>query len=226
MALTRSGKAVGTGGKKIKFSEDGELPSGTEALLVTSRESTQEPEQSDAASESESEEDSDEAPEEESVSQSKSALLSKMKEQEKLEQKLRKQEREKRKQRDLHYKQQQDAKREKIKELVAADELPDLLPEEALESDNDDDVSPTIHTKNGKHLRTEDFEKEDAAMRKKMKLEKLRNLKEMRNQALKKGPVYVQVQHDTTSKNRVPRAEQSVLSTKSQWLQRESLNRK
>lgn len=222
MAVTRSGRAIGDVGKKIKFLEDGEAPSDIE--IISTRESTQEPENiGSESSENELEDDSDEAPEEESVSQLKSAVLQKLKEQEKLEQKSRQQEREKRKQRDLQFKQQQEAKREKIKELVVADELPDLLPEEALESDDEENV--IISSKTGKHLRSEDFEKEDAAMRKKAKLEKLKNLKEMRKQALKKGPVYVQVQ-DSTSKNRVPVAEKTVIDTKSQWLQRESLNRK
>lgn len=222
MAVTRSGRAIGDVGKKIKFLEDGEAPSDIE--IISTRESTQEPENiGSESSENELEDDSDEAPEEESVSQLKSAALQKLKEQEKLEQKSRQQEREKRKQRDLQFKQQQEAKREKIKELVVADELPDLLPEEALESDDEENV--IISSKTGKHLRSEDFEKEDAAMRKKAKLEKLKNLKEMRKQALKKGPVYVQVQ-DSLSKNRVPVAEKTVIDTKSQWLQRESLNRK
>lgn len=222
MAVTRSGRAIGDVGKKIKFLEDGEAPSDIE--VISTRESTQEPENIGSESlENELEDDSDEAPEEESVSQLKSTALQKLKEQEKLEQKSRQQEREKRKQRDLQFKQQQEAKREKIKELVVADELPDLLPEEALESD--DEENAIISSKTGKHLRSEDFEKEDAAMRKKAKLEKLKNLKEMRKQALKKGPVYVQVQ-DSMSKNRVPVAEKTVIDTKSQWLQRESLNRK
>ena len=222
MAVTRSGRSIGDVGKKIKFLDDGEVPSDIEVLSVSTKESTQEPEQV-KDSESDLEDDSDEAPEEESVSQLKSAVLQKMKQQEKLEQETRKHEREKRKQRDLQ--QQQDAKREKLKELAGAEKLPDLLPEEALESDHEDETL-TKNSSSGKHLRSEDFEKEDAAMRKKTKLEKLRNLKEMRQQALKKGPVYVQVQHNITSKSRVPRAEQSVLDTKSQWLQRESLNRK
>ncbi|KAM9896866.1 hypothetical protein OXX79_007226 [Metschnikowia pulcherrima] len=224
MAVTRSGRSIGDVGKKIKFSDDGEVPSDIEVLSVSTKESTQEPEQV-KDSESDLEDDSDEAPEEESVSQSKFAVLQKMKQQEKLEQETRKHEREKRKQRDLHFKQQQDAKREKLKELAGAEKLPDFLPEEALESDHEDETL-TKNSSSGKHLRSEDFEKEDAAMRKKTKLEKLRNLKEMRQQALKKGPVYVQVQHNITPKSRVPRAEQSVLDTKSQWLQRESLNRK
>ncbi|OBA19812.1 hypothetical protein METBIDRAFT_230387 [Metschnikowia bicuspidata var. bicuspidata NRRL YB-4993] len=225
MVVTRSGKSVTTTGKKIKFLDDGGDPSDIEVVTVSSaRESSQEPEQTGAASSgSDLDEDSDEAPEEESISQLKSTALQKKREQEKLEQSLRQQDREKRKQRDLQFKQQQEAKREKIKDLVLADQLPDLLPEEAFESEDEEDMLD--NTRSGKHLRTEHFEQEDAAMRKRMKLEKLRRLKEMRNQALKKGPVYVQV-HEGASKSRVPRAEQSVLDTKSQWLQRESLKKK
>lgn len=216
MVVTRSGKSTG---KKIKFLDDGELPSDAEVVNVDTREGTREPE--DVEEEDEDDSDSDEAPEEESTLKAKEELLVKQKEQAKLEKQLRDQEREKRKQRDLQFKQQQDAKRERIRQLAEAEELPDLLPEEVLESD-DDDETPV----GGKHKRAEDLEQEHAAMRKKMKLEKLRQLKAQRQSAVKKGPVHVQVQRFGSSKNRVPAAEASVLESKNSWLQRASLNKK
>lgn len=217
MVVTRSGRSTRETAKKIKFTDDGEMP---EQVEVFSVESTREPEeQPQEESEEESDSDSDEAPEAESISTSKQALIQKQKEQEQLKQDLRKQERERRKQQDLVFKQQQEAKKAKLKELAAAEELPDLLPEEALESDHEEE------TKKGKHLRSEDFEKEHAAMRKKMKLEKLRLIKEQRNAALNKGPVVVQVQR-FNSKKQAPRAEKSILDSKKAWLERASLGKK
>ncbi|SGZ57203.1 CIC11C00000002733 [Sungouiella intermedia] len=191
MVVTRSGRSTRETAKKIKFTDDGEMP---EQVEVFSVESTREPEeQPQEESEEESDSDSDEAPEAESISTSKQALIQKQKEQEQLKQDLRKQEREQ--------------------------ELPDLLPEEALESDHEEE------TKKGKHLRSEDFEKEHAAMRKKMKLEKLRLIKEQRKAALNKGPVVVQVQ-SFNSKKQAPRAEKSILDSKKAWLERASLGKK
>lgn len=216
MVVTRSGRSTKETAKKIKFTEDGDLPENVEVFSV---ESTKEPEEAPQVSnDSESDSDSDEAPEAESLSTSKQALLEKQKNEAKLQQDLRKQERERRKQRDLQFKQQQEAKKEKIKQLAEAEELPDLLPEEAFESDSE---GPTAR----KHLRAEDLEKEHAEIRKKMKLEKLRMLKEQRKLALKRGPVVVQVQ-SFNSKKQVPRAEQSILDSKRAWLERASLGRK
>lgn len=218
MVVTRSGRSTQQKSKKIKFTEDGDVP---EDIEIFSVESTREPEEipEPQSEESDSDSDSDEAPEAESISTSKQALIQKQKEQEQLQQDLRKQEREKRKQRDLQYKQQQEAKREKIRELAEADELPELLPEEVIESDHEEE------SRARKHLRAEDLEKEHAAMRKKMKLEKLRMMKQQRKQSQKKGPVLVQVQ-TFNSKKQAPRAELSVLDSKKAWLERASLGKK
>lgn len=215
MVVTRSGRTIRETPKKIKFTEDDDLAANDEVLSV---ESTKEP-QENHESESESDSDSDEAPEAESISTSKQALIQKQKEQQQLNQDLRKQERERRKQQDLVYKQQQEAKRAKLKELADAEELPDLLPEEALEPELEEE------SRGGKHLRAEELEKEHAAMRKKMKLEKLRMIKEQRTAAFKKGPVVVQVQ-SFNSKKQAPRAEQSILESKRAWLERASLGKK
>lgn len=217
MAVTRSGRSTGT---KIKFLEDGEFPSGADVLSVSTRESTREPEVQEVDDESS---DSDDAPEEESTSNARQATLDRQKEQDKVEQELRRQEREKRKQRDLHFKQQQEEKRERTKELVAAEELPDLLPDDILQS-ADDESDTTISM--GKHLRAEDLEKEHAEARKRMKLEKLKQLKAHRQSAIRKGPVHVQVQSFGSSTKRVPAAEQGIMESKNSWMQRASLNRK
>lgn len=217
MVVTRSGRSTQEQSKKIKFTDDGEFPQNVEVFSV---ESTREPEElAQAEEDDDSDSDSDEAPEAESISSSKHALVQKQKEQEQLQQELRKQERERRKQRDLQFKQQQEAKREKIRELASTEELPDLLPEEVLESYHEQDV------RGGKHLREGDLEKEHAAMRKKMKLEKLRLMKEQRKHSIKKGPVLVQVQA-FNSKKQAPRAEQSILDSKKAWLERASLGKK
>lgn len=215
MVVTRSGRSTRETPKKIKFTEDGDLPENGAVVGVESTIEPEKPEESDEESDSES----DEAPEAESISTSKQALIQKQKEQQQLKLDLRKQERERRKQQDLVYRQQQEAKRAKLKELATAEELPDLLPEEALESDKEEE------TTGGKHLRAEDLEKEHAAMRKKLKLEKLRAIKEQRTAALMKGPVVVQVQ-SFNSKKQAPRAEQSILDSKRAWLERASLGKK
>lgn len=218
MAKTRSASSLGVRPKKIKFLDDGEFPSDVEVIDLDTRESTVEPQ---AHQESELDSDSDDAPEEESISTSKQASVQKQKEQQKLEQELRKQEKEKRKQKDLQYQKQQQEKRDRIKELTSATELPDLLPDDVLESDDEDEIIVA-----GKHMRAEDLEKEHLEMRKKMKLEKLRQLKEQRTQAVKRGPVLVKVQSFNPNKKQVPRAEQSVLDSKSSWLMRASLGKK
>lgn len=213
MVVTRSGKTVGIA-KKIKFSDDGSVPNDTEIVSVNTRESTREP----SGSESE-ESDSDEAPEEETIATSKQATLQKQREQERLQQQLRQQEREKRKQRDQQFKQQQEAKKEKIKQLAEAEELPDVLPEELFESEPEESVE-------AKHIRAEEFERQHEAARKRMKLEKLKQLKQQRKLAVSRGPVLVQVQSFDPTKRRAPRAEEAVLQSKTAWLQRESLGRK
>lgn len=217
MVVTRGERTTVTKARKIKFLEDGELPEDAEVVTVNTRESTREPEEQQEESGS----DSDDAPEEESISTSKEASIQKRKADEKLQQELRKQEKEKRKQKDLQFQKQQQAKRQRIQVLASASELPDLLPDEVLESEDEEDA-PSI----AKHMRAHDLEKEHAEMTKRMKLEKLRQLMQQKTQALKKGPVLVQVNTFDPSKKRVPRAEPSILASKNSWLQRESLGKK
>lgn len=168
----------------------------------------------------ESADDSDEAPEEESISVSKRAVLEKQQKIKALEQKQRQQERNRRKELDLQNQKQQEEKRrqEKLKQERLAQmtkELPDLLPDDLLEEEVE-----------SKHILEEDFEREHEEMRKRMKIEKLKKLKELKNQAVKKGPVYVQVQSHDPRRKRVPRAESVVVETRASWLQRESLGKK
>lgn len=238
-------------GKAIKFLEDGSIPSDAEIVSIDSRESTREPEEiknnekgedvegeddsedadeaendlkdgqekknSDQESDSDSDSDSD-APEEESTASSKQASIEKLKQEKQRQQELRKLEREKRKQRDAQLKLQLEARRERIRELASAEELPEFLPEEVLEPEEPKSL--------GKHIRLEELEKEHAESRKRAKLEKLRQIKDLRRKALDKGPVQVQVQTFGQSKRSVPRAEASVLESKNSWLQRASLGKK
>lgn len=222
MARTRSRTASQFAGKSIKFLDDGTIPLDTEVVNIESKESTQEPEGSlkgpDSAQNSDSESDSDEAPEEEATSVAKNKTIELLKEQKQRQQNLRKQEREKRKQRDEQLKLQLEARRERIRELAAAEELPDLLPEEVFE--------PEPEEPKGKHIRLEELEREHLENRKRAKLEKLRQIKELRKLALKKGPVHVQVQSFGLLRTTVPRAEANVLESKNSWLQRASLGKK
>lgn len=222
MARTRSYAAAQFAGKSTKFLDDGSLPLDVEVVTIESRESTREPDnrrevKPEPESESESGSDSDSAPEEEATSVAKSKTIELLKEQKQRQQEIRKQEREKRKQRDEHLKLQLEARRERIRELVEAEELPELLPEEVF------DTEPAAPK--GKHIRLEELEKEHLENRKRAKLEKLRQIKDLRKQALKKGPVHVQVQ-TFGLRTVVPRAEASVLETKNSWLQRESLGKR
>lgn len=225
MSVTRKGTQAQRAPKRIKFSDDGdELPQPE----IATRESLSEDEAEDETNEQEAEDfesgsDSDDAPEEESTLQLKFALMNKLKEREQAEQEAKRKEKEKRKQRDLQFKQQQEEKRERIKELVKAEKLPDLLPDEVFEEDQWESKETVPE---GTHLKSEHFEKELAAAKRKAKLEKLKQIKEMRKLSLKQGLVYVQVQKPTDLGNRAPRAEQSVLDSKSSWLQRDSLKRK
>lgn len=199
--------------KKIKYTDDGELPDGHEPAPAEAP--TAESEESDSDS------DSDEAPEEESISASKAKTLNQQKEQKRLEQERRKQEKQKRKEQDLVYQQQQQEKKKRLDELMASKELPDLLPDELLQA-----VEKTPQEPQGKHMRSEDLEEEYAEMRKKAKLEKLKQLKQQRTLAIKKGPVHVQVQQFGQSKKIVPRADPKVVESKNSWLNRDSLRRK
>lgn len=224
-------------GKAIKFLEDGTIPLDAEIVTVDSRESTREPEElpddSDSAPEAESsntketapdsEEDSDsdsdsDAPEEESTVSAKQASIEKLKQEKQRQQELRRLEREKRKERDAQLKLQLEARRERIREMATAEELPEFLPEEVLK--------PEEPQTSGKHIRLEELEKEHLESRKRAKLEKLRQIKDLRRQALKKGPVQVQVQAFGLTKRSVPRAEASVLESKNSWLQRASLGKR
>lgn len=210
--ITRSQYA----GKSKKFLDEDIVDA--EIIAVSSREPTLEPETLNDEDQEDSDSDSDsDAPEEESTSVAKDQMMDKLKKDQQRQQELRQQERKKRKQRDAQLREQLEARRERIRELAAAEELPDLLPEEVL--------APEPETQ-GKHIRLEELEREHAESRKRAKLDKLRQIKELRKQALKKGPVHVQVQAFGLSKQTVPRAEASVLETKHSWLQRASLGKK
>lgn len=205
--------------KRIKFTDDDEI------LDLTTPEPKPQSDVEDVPSEeSESDSDSDEAPEEESISALKAKTLKQQKEQEKLAQELKKQEKQKRKEQDLIYQQQQQEKKKRLEEIMNSSKLPDLLPDELLESigqPNGDQAQPK-----GKHMRSEELEEEYAEMKKKAKLEKLKQLKQQRTQAVKKGPVHVQVQTFGEKKKSVPRADPKVLESKNSWLNRDSLRRK
>lgn len=222
MARTRSSTAA----LSVKFLEDGHISLDAEVVTIDSRESTLEPEEPankkqaidvDGSADSE-DSDSDSAPEEEFTGVAKQETIERLKREQKRQQDLRRQEREKRKQRDEQLKQQLEARRQRIRELAAAEELPELLPVEVF-------VEDTMEPQ-GKHLRQEELEQEEMKRKKKAKLEKLREIKALRKQALKKGPVHVQVQTFGLTKNTVPRAEASVLDTKNCWLMRASLGKK
>lgn len=224
-------------GKAIKFLEDGSIPLDAEVVTIDSRETSRQPEylanesddvpevessnikENESESEADSESDSDsDAPEEESTATAKQASIEKLKQEKQRQQELRKLEREKRKLRDAQLKLQLEAKKERIREMASAEELPEFLPEEVLEPEEPQTI--------GKHIRLEELEKEHLENRKRAKLEKLRQIKDLRRQALKKGPVQVQVQTFGLLKRSVPRAEASVLESKNSWLQRASLGKK
>lgn len=162
--------------------------------------------------------DLDEAPEEESNPVAKQQFIEKSNQEKIAEQRLRQLEREKRKAKDARLKHQLEIKRERISKLAAAKELPDLLPEEVFE--------PETLDQKGKHIRLEELEKLAVENSKRAKLEKLRQIKELRKLALRRGPVHVQVQSFGNNRVSVPRAEANVLHTKISWLQRASLGKK
>lgn len=232
MAKTLGSAASAFKGKSIKFLDDGSSPmdgedgelesddSGIDSDEIEENSEGEEIENSqDEEVESDSDSDSDsDAPEEESTSVAKQETIEKLKQEKQRQQDLRRQEREKRKQRDVQLKLQLEARKERIRELASAEELPDFLPEEVLEPEEPQSL--------GKHIRLEELEKEHAESRKRAKLEKLLQIKELRKQAINKGPVHVQVQTFDLTKRTVPRAEASVLETKNSWLQRASLGKK
>lgn len=204
--------------KKIKFLDDGEadIP-----LENPEKESTPE-ETSESEPDSESDSDSDDAPEEESMSSGKAQVEKQQQEKARLDKERKQKEKEQRKERDAIFQKQQKEKRERLKQLTNSKELPDYLPEELIESEEEDFKS----LPQGKHVRSEELEKEYEQMKKKLKAEKLKKLKEQRSQAIKKGPVHVQVSRFETNKNSAPKADPRILETKESWLHRKSLRRK
>lgn len=213
MVKTRSGKRIGAEPKKIKFSEDGEAPQSSVAATAPA-----------VQPESEEESDSDEAPEEDSTSQSREATLNKIKERELADLELKRQAKERRKLKDLQFAEQQLAKKRRLQELALAEQLPELLPEELFE-----DVDANS-TGNKKHMREDELDsqhqRQAEALRKQAKLEKLRKLKELKNNAVLKGAVHVRVLASDNGVKKAPVAEQRVLRSKEDWMQRESLAKK
>lgn len=171
---------------------------------------------------SDSDSDSDDAPEEESTTTTKQSILNKQKQQFQLEQEQKRIEREKRRKLDLQNKEQQDSKKSKKQQKI--EELPEFLPTDILESDNEEEANKKIETVKPKHYKLSDLDEIEA--RKQLKIQKLKDLKNKKTTLVKKGPVSVQVQSFNSNKKVVPKAENKVLDTREQWLQRKSLRRK
>ncbi|KAK6460160.1 U3 snoRNA associated-domain-containing protein [Scheffersomyces coipomensis] len=221
---------------KIKFSDEGnslndiEYHTAEEEVADVDEEEDDEDEDDiEEDSEEEDEDSDDEAPEEESTKVSEKQIEAKIKKQKEADALSKKAERERRKQLDLKYKEQQESKRQKIEESKPAsshieqEELPDFLPEELLETVNNQPIIP-----NGKHLRIRDFEEIDEKLiRQQLMKDKLQKIKLAGKTSMVKGPVHVKVQSFGSTKNKlVPKSESKILKSRDKWLKRKSLNKK
>lgn len=215
-------KVTPTKAKKIKFLdlEDEGFVTAEEDAEEDAEEITPEEEKEvDSESESDSDSDSDDAPEEESTSTSRQAIIEQQKEAFKIRQEKNRQERERRRQLDLQNKQQQEEARKTKKDRVQ-EEMPEYLPTDLLESD-DEETTTKIQPK---HIK---LDKEDEKeIRKQMLMKKLGERKKERQSSIKKGPVNVQVQTFNSKKKVVPVAENKIINSREQWLKRKSLGKK
>ncbi|RCK67744.1 Bud site selection protein 21 [Candida viswanathii] len=174
--------------------------------------------------ESEEEEESDDdAPEEESTSRAKEDALVKEKQRQEEEADLERQRKERRRALDLRNKQQQEEKKKKKINLKKQPiELPEFLPDdiESIMKQQESDV--VVSVPQSKHIRLDEDAKAD---RKAILEEKLRQLKQKKKTAVKKGPVFVQVQANSNKKI-VPKSESKIVKNRDKWLHRKSINRK
>lgn len=156
----------------------------------------------------------DEAPEEEGVGNGSS--LAREKEVTQLEQQRRQIEKQKRKERnELFAKQQQEKKQKQIEPLQE-------LPEELLAQFEKTPVE-TSSLEKGKHQVFEDDEEDEFVKR--TKSQKLEQLRKLRREAVKKGPVHVKVlgrRHDTLA----PAMDKTVMNKRDKWLKRKSLGKR
>lgn len=173
----------------------------------------------------ESELDSDdEAPEEESVSTAKKQVKSKEQEQRQAALEVKRKEKEKRKARDLRNQEQKQLKR--VTKPQAADkdeeELPELLDEDILNAFNEESDDDEPQLAQNTHIRLDEVSEEE--LRRQEKLAKLEALKQSRGATIKRGPVYVAVNH--RSRHKLAPKREAVMASKDQWLNRKALNKK
>lgn len=183
--------------------------------IVPQEQEVEEKEDEEEEEEEESDESDDEAPEEESTSKAREDILLKEKQRQDEEAELEKQRKERRKALDLRNKQQQELKKSKQKKPI---ELPEFLPDD-IESIMNQSQVPEVKAK---HIRLDEDIKPD---RKSILEEKLRQLKQKKKVAVKKGPVYVKVQGNMNKKV-VPKSESKIIKNRDKWLNRKSINRK
>lgn len=196
--------------KKITFDEDGNSP---DVAIVETK----------TVQEIESELDSDdEAPEEESVNTAKKQIMSKEQEQRQAALELKRKEKEKRKAIDLRNQEQKQLKRDVAPVKEDEEELPELLDDDILNAFNDgpDEDEPSLVQNT--HIRLDEVSEEE--LQRQAKLAKLEALKQSRGATIKRGPVYVAVNH--RSRHKLAPKRDAVMASKDQWLNRKALNKK
>ncbi|CAN3377413.1 hypothetical protein DIURU_003345 [Diutina rugosa] len=202
MAVTRS--------KKITFDEDGNSP---DVAIVETK----------TVHEVESESDSDdEAPEEESVNTAKKQVMSKEQEQRQAASELKRKEKEKRKAIDLRNQEQKQLKRDVAPVKEDEEELPELLDDDILNAFNDESDEDEPSSVQNTHIRLDEVSEEE--LQRQAKLAKLEALKQSRGATIKRGPVYVAVNH--RSRHKLAPKRDAVMASKDQWLNRKALNKK
>ncbi|MCH0630043.1 hypothetical protein JNB11_08740 [Kocuria palustris] len=196
--------------KKITFDEDGNSPD--IAIVETKK-----------VQEIESELDSDdEAPEEESVNTAKKQVMSKEQEQRQAALELKRKEKEKRKAIDLRNQEQKQLKRDVAPVKEDEEELPELLDDDILNAFNDESDEDEPSLAQNTHIRLDEVSEEE--LQRQAKLAKLEALKQSRGATIKRGPVYVAVNH--RSRHKLAPKRDAVMASKDQWLNRKALNKK
>ncbi|ODQ81053.1 hypothetical protein BABINDRAFT_160471 [Babjeviella inositovora NRRL Y-12698] len=136
--------------------------------------------------------------------------------------------REKRREQNVKFTQQQEEKKTRLAEKKKDSDVPDLLPEDFLESlqnggdesDNKDDAPAS------KHMKMEDFEEmERDEIRKQIKQQQAKALREAKKATIKKGPVRVTAL-SAKKIGLVPVSENRVTNARNKWMKRKSLGKR
>lgn len=174
-------------------------------------------------------ESDDEAPEEEGASTTKNEIEEKLKQNEEAKKHEQQLLREKRRKQNALFKEQQSLKKRKNDfeedKDNSGDEPLEELPEEFLQRVEESESSKSTHI--NFHDEIEDEEELQTIQREMTKKKKKNQLKNLRRETIKHGPVNVTLLAPSSqSRSMAPKKETKIINTKDKWLRRKALNKK